>query len=343
MISKIFLFLLTSLFSNIFSNYSELVMDASTGEILYKSNNLQNGKDCIYKKRFPASTTKIMSLYLLFKALKSGKVKLTTKFRVSKYASMQEPCKVWLKSGSYVTVKNIMLAMITKSANDAAVVLAEGLSKSEKNFAKEMTLQAHRIGMKRTKFYNPSGLPHPQHISCAYDMAILGREIFTKFPKFYKFFKTKIFYYNGIRYRSTNRLVGTVDGVDGIKTGYTRSARYNIVSCARRGNQRLIVVVMGANTRLFRDKRVTELFQKYFKNKLKEKEYNDILKLLFEDEIITEREDLDKIIYEQSKKNKIIKKNEKIIVKKAPTMETIIKYGNKLPSMSEIINKSKSP
>lgn len=319
--------------------YSALVMDVYSGKILHSHNS--------HQKRFPASLTKKMTLYLVFKALKSGKITLNTRFRVSSYAASREPSKLWLKAGSYVEVKDLVLGLITKSANDAATVIAEGLNCSEKAFARLMTQTAKLLGMKNTTFFNPSGLPHPHHISTAYDMALLGKALYHHFPRWYKFFRTKIFYFQGKRFQNTNRLLGRVKGMDGIKTGYTRAARFNLTACARRGKQRLLVVVMGAPTRLWRDQHVAQLFEQYFAKKMKEHEYHDVLKLLYEDELLGDTEALDSLIEEEKKTDvpppvvmkNAAKKNDKASDKKAQK-ETLKKNSSLFSPLEDIVRES---
>ncbi|MET4633586.1 D-alanyl-D-alanine carboxypeptidase [Kaistia defluvii] len=234
---------------------SSIVVDAKTGKVLYSKE-----PDAL---RRPASLTKMMTLYLLFGELESGRLTMSSRLRVSEFASRQRPTKLGLKPGSTIAVRDAMLGLITRSANDAAVVIAENLSGSEAAFAQRMTRTARSIGMSRTTFRNASGLPNDGQWSTARDMATLGRALQDRYPRYYKFFATKSFVYNGRVINGHNRLLGRVNGVDGIKTGYTNASGYNLVSSVKRDNRALVATVMGGNTGAARDKQMATMLEKY--------------------------------------------------------------------------------
>lgn len=216
-------------------------------------------------KTYPASLTKMMTLYLAFKALREGKATLKTRFKVSAHAARQSPTKLGLKKGTTISMKDAILALITKSANDAAVVLAEGLGKStEAHFAKLMTAQARKLGMKHTVFKNASGLPNKHQVTTARDMATLSRALYAHFPKEFKYFGTKKFSYKGKVYNNHNKLLASVKGVDGIKTGFINASGFNLAASMVRNNKRIIAVVMGGATAKARDKKMTKLLETTF-------------------------------------------------------------------------------
>ncbi len=179
--------------------------------------------------RYPASLTKMMTLYLLFEAMESGRVSKTTLIPVSDYARSRPPTKIGFKRGDSIDVETAILAVVTKSANDVAVAIAEYLGGSEDNFAAMMTAKARQIGMRSTTFRNASGLPDPGQMTTARDMALLGVALRKRFPQYFPYFSVKNFSYRGRTIRGHNELIGGVDGVDGIKTGYTRASGYNVV------------------------------------------------------------------------------------------------------------------
>lgn len=237
-------------------SYSEVVLDMATGAPLYAHD--------ADKIRYPASLTKMMTLYLLFQEVGSGRYSLSTPLTVSARAASQPPAKLGLKAGSTITVEQAARALAVKSANDVAVVIAENISGSEDAFAARMNAQARALGLTRTRFVNASGLPDPGHVSTARDMARLGRALKTGFPQYAGFFRAKSFTYNGRTYPTTNNLLGKVPGVDGLKTGHTNEAGYNLVATAHRGGERRLVVVMGSKTEGARDKEVTRLLEASF-------------------------------------------------------------------------------
>lgn len=235
--------------------YSGIVVDAKTGKVLYS--------DSAKAKRYPASLTKIMTLYLLFEELDAGRLKLDSRLKISKHAASQPPSKIGVRPGHPITVRTAIRALVIKSANDVAMVVAENISGSEKKFAHRMTQTAAFIGMKNTTFKNPHGLPNRHQRTTATDMAILGRAIQERFPKYYEFFSHRIFKFRGRTYSNTNRLLGRVDGVDGIKTGYIRASGFNLVASVRRNNRHIIAVVIGGRTSKRRNNHMEDLINRY--------------------------------------------------------------------------------
>lgn len=238
------------------ASYSDLVIDAETGQILHATD-----PDSL---RHPASLTKMMTAYMAFQAIESGKLSLDDTLPVSANAAEQEPSKLGLRPGQRIKVEDALLGLATESANDAAVVLAEGMGGSEAGFADMMTRQAHALGMSRTHFNNPSGLPNDGQITTARDMAILGDALIYHFPQFYSFFSHDEFTYAGISHHNHNHLMDRYDGMDGIKTGYIRASGFNLVASAKRGDTRLIGVVFGGHSTLERDNRMAQLLDQAF-------------------------------------------------------------------------------
>ncbi|MBL0941651.1 MAG: D-alanyl-D-alanine carboxypeptidase [Alphaproteobacteria bacterium] len=247
----------------IIPQYGSIVIDAHTGAVLHQAH--------ADTKTYPASLTKMMTLYMLFEVLEKRKIHSLQKFKVSQHASRQAPSKLHLKPGDSITAKDAIFALMTHSANDVAVVVAEALGGTESNFARLMTKKAHQLGMHNTTFYNASGLPHKHQKTTARDMATLSRALYYHFPLYYRYFNTKLFSFRGRQYKNHNHLLGKVPGVDGIKTGFTCAAGFNLAASAARGGRRLIGVVLGGKTRQWRDKHMTDLlngtFQIIFKNK----------------------------------------------------------------------------
>ena len=239
--------------------FATIAIDARSGEVLYARN--------ADSRRFPASLTKIMTLYLLFEDVQAGRLKLDSRLRVSKYAAGKPPSKLGLKPGQTIRVRDAIRALVTKSANDVAATVAENLSGSESAFAKRMTRKARSLGMTRTTFRNASGLPNKHQVTTVRDMATLALRIHRDFPSYYKYFSLRKFSYKGRRYRNHNRLLGKVSGVDGIKTGYTRASGFNLVSSARRGKKRVIAVVVGAKSGGSRNRYMTSLIDRMFDTK----------------------------------------------------------------------------
>ncbi len=220
--------------------FSAITVDARTGAILFSDN-----PDGL---RHPASLTKMMTLYVLFQDLKAGRINRNTQFRVSARASAMAPSKLGLRAGMTITVDEAIKALVTKSANDAAATIAENLGGTESNFAARMTRVARTIGMSRSSFHNASGLPNPDQYTTARDMATLGLRLMRDFPQYYPYFRITEFNFHGRTIRTHNRLVQNYAGTDGIKTGYVAAAGYNLVTSTRRGNKRLVGVVLGARS-----------------------------------------------------------------------------------------------
>ena len=237
--------------------YSELVMDMATGAELSSLN--------ADAPRYPASLTKMMTLYLLFEEVSSGRYSLSSPLTVSARAAGQPPAKLGLKAGSTITVEQAARALAVKSANDVAVAIAENLAGSEAAFARTMTAKARAMGLSRTRFVNASGLPDPSQVTTARDMAKLGRALKTRFPQYASYFRARSFAFNGRTYRATNNLLGKVNGVDGLKTGYISLSGYNLVATARRGGRQRLVVVMGGKSEGARDTQVTRLLEDSFR------------------------------------------------------------------------------
>jgi D-alanyl-D-alanine carboxypeptidase len=225
--------------------FSSIIVDGNSGAVLSSNN-----PDAI---RRPASLTKIMTLYLLFERLDAGKMKLDTEMEVSEHASEQAPTKLGLKPGQTLRVEDAIKGLVTRSANDAAVVIAEAIAGDEDEFAKLMTRKARALGMSKTTYRNASGLPNDEQLTSARDQATLGRAIQDRFPRYNRYFATTVFNFRGQSIRNHNRLLGNVEGVDGIKTGYTRASGFNLVSSIRRGNRHLVGVVLGGRSGSSRD------------------------------------------------------------------------------------------
>jgi len=226
-------------------NDASLVMDAETGEVLYSSNGNES--------RIPASLTKMMTLYLVFERLEAGEIQLRTRFRASAHAVAQDPTKLGLEVGNTIDVENAIRALIIRSANDVAVVIAEGLGGTEERFARLMTQRARKLGMTHTTFYNASGLPHPRQRTSARDMAILARALMKDFPQYFHYFSEESFTYGGVIFDTHNKLVTDFQGTNGIKTGYTRASGFNLTTSVERDGRRLIGVVLGGATAKERD------------------------------------------------------------------------------------------
>jgi D-alanyl-D-alanine carboxypeptidase len=225
--------------------FASIIVDGNTGAVLNASN-----ADSL---RHPASLTKIMTLYLLFEKLEQGKMSLDTEMEVSEHASEQAPTKLGLRPGQTLRVEDAIKGLVTRSANDAAVVIAEAIGGSESDFAKLMTRKARALGMSRTVFRNASGLPNDEQVTTARDLSVLGRAIQDRFPRYYRYFSTTVFNYRGHPIRNHNHLLGSVEGVDGIKTGYTRASGFNLVTSLHRGNRFLVGVVLGGRSGGSRD------------------------------------------------------------------------------------------
>ena len=254
-----FLFFISSFYFNkpSYGKYASIIMNEKSGKV-YHSINADT-------RNYPASLTKIMTIYMIFEKLKNKKIKMNTKLKVSKRASRQPPSKLGLYPGQKITVKQAILALVTKSANDVATVVAENFEKTERRFAYKMTRKAKSIGLTRTVFRNASGLPNKGQLSTARDMAKLAVAIRKNFPEFFYFFNKKSFVFNGIEYRNHNNLLGSYFGTDGIKTGYTNASGFNLVASVERNGQRIIGVVFGGKTARTRDKHMVKLLNKFIK------------------------------------------------------------------------------
>ena len=239
------------------AKYASLVIDAETGRVIHEIN--------ADTRNYPASLTKMMTLYLVFEALENELLSLNTRLRVSARAARQPSSKLNLRRGQTISVEDAILALITKSANDVASAVAENLSGSERGFALKMTAKARQLGMNRTTFRNASGLPHRGQLSTARDMGTLARALIRDFPGYYHYFSTEEFDYRGDRFRNHNKLLTTYDGVDGIKTGYIRASGFNLVASAKRGGQRVIGVIFGGNSPNSRNALMTRLLNLGFK------------------------------------------------------------------------------
>lgn len=225
--------------------FSHIVMDANSGRVIeaLKPDEL----------RHPASLTKIMTLYLLFEQLEAGNLKLRSPLPISSHAASRPPTKLGLVPGHTLAVEDAIKGMVTRSANDAAVVVGEAIGGSEQAFAEMMTRKAHALGMTHTVYYNASGLPDDRQVTTARDQAILGRAIERRFPRYYKYFSTNAFYFRGRPIYNHNHLLHEVAGVDGIKTGYTRASGYNLVTSVKRSGRHIVAVVLGGRSSRSRD------------------------------------------------------------------------------------------
>jgi D-alanyl-D-alanine carboxypeptidase len=231
--------------------YAEMVVDLGSGRVL-KAVNADS-------PRFPASITKVMTIYLLFEAVEAGRFSLDSDLEVSRFAASQPPSKLGLRPGSTITVEQAILALITKSANDVAVVVAENLAGSQEAFARQMTRKARSLGMADTTFRNASGLPDRAQVTTARDLITLGVAIKRDFPDRYEMFSRRSFTFRGAVHRNHNRLLGRVKGVDGIKTGFTRASGFNLLTSARQGDRQIMTVVLGGSSGRARDQRVAAL------------------------------------------------------------------------------------
>ncbi|HWA61066.1 MAG TPA: D-alanyl-D-alanine carboxypeptidase [Caulobacteraceae bacterium] len=231
--------------------YTAIVLDATTGEVLYEKR--------ADSPRYPASISKVMTMYLAFEQLASGKLKPTDMITVSAHAASMSPTKLGLRPGDTISVDDALHAMAVKSANDMAVAVAEKIGGSEERFAAMMTLRAHELGMTNSRFVNASGLPDSRQISSARDLATLSRAVLRDYPQYYRYFSQESFVFRGREMSNHNHLLGNMPGVDGLKTGFTSAAGYNLAASGVRNNHRLIAVVMGGTTWRARDANVENL------------------------------------------------------------------------------------
>lgn len=236
--------------------YASIIVDMDNEEIIHARQ--------IDAARYPASLTKVMTLYLTFDALNEGRLKIDQPLPISRYAASQPPSKLGLKAGQTILVRDAINALIIRSANDAALVLAEAISGSEDNFAHLMTQRAKQLGMTRTRFQNPHGLPDPAHISTARDMAKLAAALIRDHRTYYPLFGQRSFKYRGQTIQTTNSLLGATNGVDGLKTGYTYASGYNLTISAERNGRRLVAVVLGGASGNSRDQHMRDLIERGF-------------------------------------------------------------------------------
>jgi len=237
--------------------YSGLVIDAKTGKTLYA-----------YKAdtpRYPASLTKMMTMYMIFEALENRKINKGTRIRISKNAAAEQPSKLGIRAGKSIAVEHAIKALATKSANDVATAVAEHLGGSEANFAKMMTARARDLGMSRTTFKNAHGLTARGQLTTARDMARLGIALREHYPQYYHYFSTRVFKYGKAKYGNHNKLLGRVRGVDGIKTGYTRASGFNLVSSVEDKNRSIVAVVMGGRSGKSRNAQMRKLISSYLR------------------------------------------------------------------------------
>ena len=233
--------------------FSAIVVDANSGRTLYSRSE--------HELRHPASVTKVMTLYLLFEQLEKGRLRLDSPLMISQHAAAQAPTKLGLRPGQTISVDNAIKALVTKSANDIACAIAENLAGDEHSFAQMMTHKAHALGMRNTNYENASGLPDPNQVTTAYDLVVLGRAIQERFPRYYRYFSTPSFAYNGALHRNHNHLLGQVEGMDGIKTGYTRASGFNLLTSVRRHGHHIVAAVMGGKTAYTRDRIMAGLIE----------------------------------------------------------------------------------
>ena len=251
----IFVFLILSS-SVTFAKKAAIVIDFDTKEVLFEVN--------ANTKNYPASLTKIMTLYILFDQIEKGLLTYDTKLKVSKIASSRSPSKLYLEAGSYIKVEDAIMALIIKSANDVATVVAENISGTEKDFAKLMTRYARNLGMANTTFKNASGLPNRAQLTTARDISILSHALISNFPEEYKLFSKQNFTYNGKTYKTHNKLMLSYEGADGIKTGYIKASGFQLAFSAVRNNKRLVGVIFGGDTGKQRDRSLKIIMDKEF-------------------------------------------------------------------------------
>jgi len=236
--------------------HASILVDAHTGKIVLETD--------ANRAWYPASLTKVMTLYMAFNALKHKQIHLHDTITVSSHAARQPTSKLGLRTGEHISVQEAILALITRSANDAAVALAEHIGGNEENFAAKMTAQAHGLGMYDSHFMNASGLPHPWQVTTARDLALLAWRVMRDFPEFYGYFGARGFYFRGTELRAINKFTNNYPGAEGMKTGFTCGSGYNLMSTASRNGGRLIGVVLGGRTSPHRYQLMTELMDAGF-------------------------------------------------------------------------------
>lgn len=238
------------------SKYAAYVVHAHSGDVLFDRYSTQ--------RRYPASLTKMMTLYLLFDEIEAGRLSLDSKLKVSAQAAAQPPSKLGVRKGSTIDVETAIEALVVKSANDVAVVVAEAISGSEWRFARKMTQKARALGMRRTTFRNASGLPNSKQVTTARDMARLAQSLMGNHPEYWHYFSTKQFAYKGRTYRTHNALVRSFPGADGLKTGYTRRSGYNLATSVKRDGHHLIGIVLGGRSGRTRDAHMRKILTQSF-------------------------------------------------------------------------------
>lgn len=231
--------------------YAAMVVDVKSGRTLHAVN-----EDAL---RHPASITKVMTLYMLFEQLEKGRYELDSPLTISANAAAQAPSKLGLRPGSTISVEDAIKALVTKSANDIACAIGENIAGSEPRFAEMMTRKAKALGMSRTHYANASGLPDPDQITTAHDLTILARAIQDRFPRYYRYFQTRSFAFRGRVIGNHNHLLGNVEGVDGIKTGYTRDSGFNLMTAAKLGDRQIVAIVLGGKSGASRDRIMADL------------------------------------------------------------------------------------
>lgn len=239
--------------AGIAGKYSELLVDASSGKVIS-----QQGAE---ESRYPASLTKMMTIYLTFEQLRKKQLSMNKMMRVSNHAASMPRTNLALRAGSYISVSDALNGLIIQSANDAAVVLAEQIGGTEYNFAQLMTKRAHDLGMRNTRFMNANGLPNSSQVTTARDMAVLAMALKKHYPEYYPLFNKLSFRYKGRTYISHNNVTKTVRGVDGLKTGFINASGFNLVSSMNTPNGRLVGVVLGGRTAVLRDNRMKQLLK----------------------------------------------------------------------------------
>lgn len=235
--------------------YAAIVVDASSGKVLYEKS--------AREIRYPASLTKMMTLYLMFEAIDQGRMAMSTEIPVSAYAARRPPTKIGFKAGETIDAQSAILALCVRSANDVATAVAEHLGGSEERFAAMMTAKARQLGMRQTTFRNASGLPDDGQLTTAHDMALLSMALRKRFPHHYHYFRNRDFSYNGKLIRGHNDLLGRVPGVDGLKTGYIRASGFNLATSVSRGGKRIVAVVLGGESARSRNQHMEELIELY--------------------------------------------------------------------------------
>lgn len=237
--------------------YAAIVVDATDGSVLYSA--------FADQPRYPASLTKMMTVYLMFDALKSGRITTNTEIPVSENAAGKPASKLYLKAGSTITVDKAIRALVVKSANDVATAVAEFLGGTEERFAQKMTVKGRQIGMRATTFTNASGLPDTGMRSTARDMALLSMAIKRAHPRYYSYFGLTSFEHNGRTVTGHNKVLASYSGADGLKTGYTRASGFNLATSARRNGRSVIAIVMGGDSAAKRDAHMVELLDRTFR------------------------------------------------------------------------------